>query len=321
MTIREHIKKILREEISSTPTKYTYLTMNPFNKGITKRYYFNDIVAVDDPKPVPGKTKIEGADGDFIFDTNTLRFDLGKKNVFISQDEFNKRYPGHHKVNKPEVVGINSKNIKLALQKAFPENWKSDSNIFSAGLRGIYTIGEKIDDPNEDWSVMNFFDTKKEIHSLIYLRYHEDDTQMNIVDWMADVFKNDDEFVELLVDRQWQSIKNGILNEKMATEAILNKLGGGNVVLYPFGSKMDRFGGVDFTINGVNYQIKPLSRYKKEPNGQYVISTYGMQDYTKKPSLDKIVFYSPKECLIFNNENYDVPNNYTAVFNEEPEII
>lgn len=320
MILRETIKKILREESDAQSTKYTYLTMKPYTKGLTKRYYFNDLVKVPDPNPIYGKIKIEGADGDFIFDKDYLKFDTIKKNVSISQDNFNKLYPSHHKVDKSQQIGVNSKNIKLALQKAFPEHWIPETPIFSAGLRGIYTIGDEIDDPNEDWSIMNFFDTKKEIHNLIYLRYFEDKTDKNIVDWMADVFLNDSDFTQMLVERQWQSIKNGILNEKMAIEALIGKIGSGDVRLYQFGSKMDRFGGIDVTIDGLNYQIKPLSGFKKVGN-QYVVSTYGMKDYSNKNKLDKIVFYNQNTCLVFDNENYTVPNSYTVIFNHEPEVI
>jgi hypothetical protein len=320
MISREQIRRMLREEVESTPTKFTYTTMRPFVKGSTKKYYFNKVVPVPDSSPIPGSIKLEGPEGNFIFSKSVLKMELDKQTISIFQRDFNVSNPEHTAVNKTESTGINSKNVKLALEKAFPQYWNSENAIFSAGLRGIYTIGSKIDEPEQDWSIMNYFDTKAEIHDLLYSRYLEENPDMDIVDWMSDVFRNDDDFTDELVNRQWKSIENGILNEKKAIEALVSKKGSGNVIVYPFGSKMDRFGGIDVTIDGVNYQIKPLSSYK-EIDGKYIVSTYGMKDYTNKTKLHKIVFYNSKNCLIFDNKNYTVPSKFNAIFNQTPEII
>lgn len=316
----ETIIRIIKEETQVEPTKYTYLTMKPYTIGRTKKFYFNDVVPVNDPNPIDGKIKVEGSEGDFVFDKNSLKINKIKNSIGIDRSVFYELYPTHSKTNKADGIGINSKNIKLALQKAFPENWLPEDKIFSAGIRNIYTIGEKINNANEDWSIMNFFDTKAEIHNLIYLKYFDEDViDIDIVDWMADVFKNDKEFTQLLVDRQWQSIKSGVETEERAIKTIVTKLKKlGEVIKYPFGSKMDRFGGVDFTLNGVNCQIKPLSSYKKDGN-DYIVSTYGMRDYKNKTKLNKIVFYNDKTCLIFDNRDYDVVGNYKVTFyNQEP---
>ena len=320
MISREYIRRILREEVESMPTKFRYSTMKPFVKGATKKYYFNDIVPIPDSSPIPGSIKLEGPDGNFIFSKSVLKLELDKKRMSIFQKDFNVDNPEHKTVNRAETTGITSKNIKSALQQAFPQYWNSENAIFSAGLRGIYTIGSKINEPEQDWSIMNYFDTKVEIHDLLYSRYTEENPDMDIVDWMTDVFQNDDDFTDELVKRQWKSIENGIINEKKAIEALISKKGSGNVIVYPFGSKMDRFGGIDVTIDGINYQIKPLSGYKIV-DGKYVVSTYGMRDYTSKTKLHKIVFYNGKTCLIFDNKNYSVQGKFNAIFDEKPEII
>lgn len=320
MNLKQQIKKILREEVESMPTRFKYTTMRPFEKGATKKYYFNDIVVVPDTSPIPGKIKLEGPDGNFILDKSVLKLELDKNRISVPQKDIGTEYSGNKKVSKADTVGINSKTIKLALEMAFPQYWNRETNVFSAGLRGIYTIGSKIDDKKQDWSIMNYFDTKTEIHDLLYSRYEDENPDMDIVEWMADLFQNDDDFTESLVERQWSSIKNGIENEKNAIEAFIRKKGSSNVIVYPFGSKMDRFGGVDVTINGINHQIKPLSGYKVV-DGQYVVSTYGMRDYKEKTKLNKIVFYNDKICLIFNNSDYSVPSKYIAIFDEKPEII
>lgn len=320
MILRERIRKILNEEFESTPTRFSYTTMRPFIKGSTKKYYFNDIVPEPDSSPIIGSIKLEGPDGNFIFNKSVLKIELDKKKISIFQKDYSMDYPEVKNSNKAEFVGITSKNIKSALEIAFPQYWNSETTVFSAGLRGIYTIGLKINQPEQDWSIMNYFDTKAEIHDLLNLRYLQENPEMNIVDWMVDVFRNDDDFTDELVKRQWKSIENGILNEKKAIDILIGKLGSGNVIIYPFGSKMDRFGGIDVTIDGINYQIKPLLGYKEVDN-KYMVSTYGMRDYTSKTRLNKIVFYNSKTCLIFDNENYSVLSKFNVIFSNKPEII
>jgi ribosomal protein S27AE len=300
------------------PTSFTYVTMKPFKKHKTERYYFNDVLNVPDNSPIKGKIKLNGADGNFILDKNELFFDDVKHNISINKNDFYKNYPEYKKTNNAEKIGITPSSIRKALSIAFPK--KGDKGWFeetlgtegiTAGLRGYYTIGEKIGD-GEDWSIMNYFDTKDEIHNLLYLKYIESGEEEPIVDWLENLFKNDESFTQLLVDRQWKSISSGLKLERDSVDNFLNKKGGGNVKYYPHGSKMDRWFGVDVTIDGINYQIKPLFSYSKEvesfsePIGasagmqtqpkqtdvtKYFVKTYGMKNYiTKKSKVNKIVF-------------------------------
>jgi hypothetical protein len=124
----------------------------------------------------------------------------------------------------------------------------------------------------------------------------------------------------MLVDRQWDSVKNGLELERLSVKNFLDKVGSDNVTYYPHGSKMDRWNGVDVTINGVNYQIKPLKTFNEE-DGKYYINTYGMRDYKNKKSVNKIAFSSRTKVIVFDNYNYDVLSKNKAVFNEEPLII
>lgn len=301
------------------PTKYTYTTLGLFEKGTTKRYYFNSVLPVNDPDPIDGKIKIEGASGDFIFNKGDLIINPEKNTIAITKENFELVYPKYQGVKKTEEIGITSSNIRTALEKAFPIHWKAETPIFSPGLRGIHTIGSKIGDPREDWSIMNFFDTKEEIHNLIYLKYFDDVFEGDIVDWMVKLFKKDKNFVKLLVDRQWKSIERGFKLEKDSVDKFLNKMNTNNVVYFPFGSKMDRWGGVDVIIDGVSYQIKPLSSYT-DKNGVFTINTYGMRDYSGK-KVDKIAFSKNDEILIFDNRNYKVVSKTMAIFNEMPQIL
>lgn len=316
--ISEVVSNVIRESIEEH-SKYTYVTLGLFEKGTTKRYYFNSVLPVNDPNPVEGKVKIEGASGDFIFNRRDLIINPERNTIAINKETFEREYPKYKQIKKTEEIGITSKNIRTALEKAFPQHWKGETPVFTPGLRGIYTIGGKINDPREDWSIMNFFDTKDEIHNLIYLKYFDDTPEVDVVSWMTNLFKKDKEFVKTLVDRQWKSIEKGFKLEKDSVNNFLNKLKTTNVVYFPFGSKMDRWGGIDVIIDGVSYQIKPLTSYSEE-NGVFKINTYGMKDYTGK-KVDKIAFAKNDEILIFDNKNYKVVSKTLAIFNEIPEIL
>lgn len=321
------IKSSLIKESEEKPTKYTYTTIGLHEKFKIKRYYFNNILPVEDDSPIPNKIKMYGNDGDFEFDEKDLFVDLTKKSAYVDKSVLETEYPDfkmdkHKKLS--ETIGITPSSVREALEKAFPENWNKSDSVYTPGLRGIYTIGDKTGDSSEDWSIMNYFDTKDEIHSLIYLQYFEElkngKNIVDIVDWMSDLFKNNKDFTTLLVNRQWTSIKNGLNLERVSVDNFLSKLNSSDFTYYPHGSIMDRWKGVDVTIDGVNYQIKPLTSLNKE-NGKYFISTYGMRDYTSKKSVDKIVFSNNKMALVFDNKNYNIINKNRVVFNEEPLIL
>lgn len=315
--------KLVNEEeidIIDKPTKYTYLTVKLWEKGFTKKYFFNNVRSVPDKLPIPGKIKLIGNAGEFIFDEKELKMNLEKETISVDKWLLDKNFNLKTEANEPQNAGITSTNIRTALSLAFPDKWMSEDDIYSAGLRGVYTIGDKVNDESEDWSIMNYFDTKPEIHDLIYLRYREQESNEDIIDWMVDLFKNDKEFTQLLVDRQWQSIENGLKLERDSVKYLLTKLKDATITFYPHGSKMDRWNGVDVTINGINCQVKPLSSYSVK-DGIYTVYTYGMRDYSKKKLVNKMVFANDKEILVFNNENYSVSSRSKVIFNEPPKIV
>ena len=267
--------------------------MNPWQKGTTKKYFFNKVRTVPDKSPIPGKIKLVGNRGEFIFNKSDLRFNVEKETISVDQWLLDKNFNLGEGANEPQNMGITPNNIRKALSLAFPNNWMSEDDIYSAGLRGVYTIGDKINDQTEDWSIMN---------------------------WMINLFKNDDEFTQLLVDRQWQSIENGLKLERDSVKYLLTKLKSASITFYPHGSKMDRWYGIDVTINGINCQVKPLTSYS-EKDGVYTVYTYGMRDYSSKKMVNKIIFANNKEILIFDNKNYSVNSRSKATFNEQPKIV
>jgi len=316
------IGKINEEDtrLEDKPTKYTYLSVKPWEKGTTKKYFFNNVRSVPDNSPIPEKIKLIGNAGEFVFDEKDLKMNLEKETISVDKWLLDKSFNIKSDASEPQNIGITSNNIRTALSLSFPDNWMSEDDIYSSGLRGVYTIGDKVNDESEDWSIMNYFDTKPEIHDLIYLRYREQESTEDIVEWMIDLFKNDKEFTQLLVDRQWKSIENGLKLERDSVKYLLTKLKDATITFYPHGSKMDRWYGVDVTINGINCQVKPLSSYS-EKDGIYTIYTYGMRDYSTKKLVNKMIFANDKEILVFNNKNYSVSSRSKVIFNEPPKIV
>lgn len=176
------------EEVNQELNKFTYTTIGLFQKGTTKRYYFND------PKPVEGKDipngmiGIYGALGNFLFNNDDVGYDSKNNKLFVNKDILDSKYNGIKSSSDAEKIGITPTKIREALNKAFPENWHEEDSIFTSGLRDIYSIGEKTNDGEETWSIMNYFDTKPEIHALLYLKYMDEESDKDIVDWMVDLF-------------------------------------------------------------------------------------------------------------------------------------
>jgi hypothetical protein len=320
--MRELIKRILKESVqnnyshliqehidTSDGSKFTYISLAPHVKFNTKRYYFNKVFQIPDSNPNSDTVILSGNFGDFEFDKNLVHV-KDRETFYVDTDVFDRKYPKFSKKDKrSEKVGINSSNIKKALELSFPNNWHQRDNVFSPGLRGIHTIGDKIGDKSETWSIMNYFDTKEEIHDLLFLKYMEDGGDENIIDWMINLFRNNHEFTKLLVDRQWQSIESGLKLERDSVNSFFEVVNPSSVQYYPHGSIMDRYHGVDVTVDGSNYQIKPLVSYKIGEGMSYIITTYGMRDYKDKSKVDFIAYANKKEVLIFENSDYSVIKN------------
>ena len=210
---------------------------------------------------------------------------------------------------------ISSKIIRDALKISFEPYWCEEDEVYSSGLRGIYPISNKTDG-DEDWSIMNYFDTKKEINKILQNLWENDDGT-DVLAWLVDKFSNDTTLVESLVERQWSSISNGFKLELDVVNILTDKFNLTEVQLYPPGSKIDRYGGVDLTVNGFNYQIKPGIKTTKIDNGVQV-NTYGMKDYQDKGELDYIMYVKNTDLILFPNHNYSVIDSKTVIHYEPP---
>ena len=262
--------------------------------------------------------KLTGDDGDFELNPleSEVEYNPRKRNIRIKLKKLQNYYP---QVDVPEESDnvVTSDKIRQALKIAFEDNWLVGDDIYSPGIRGIYTIGDKTG-TDESWSVVNFFDTKKEIQEMINDRWKREG-KGNFIYWLVDVFRDDDEFMNNLVERQWESISNGYENEKRVSEILSNELGGDSQ-LFPPGSKKDRYELIDMVINGDNYQIKPSSSINKE-NGVWKVITYGMNNRYKGKNLQYIAYgTNDNKVYVFPNKNYNVSNSRYVEHDEEPQI-
>jgi len=300
------------DNIPEKSVTYSFKTMKPWkNKstGVWFVYFNNGEKIVGELETGLGDQLVFISIGDKTYTTNSGDFRFSNGTGSIELKDFKSSNPGVDNVLFPKEQ-ISSKQIIEVLSMAFPDNWEPETNYFTAGLRGIHTIGEKLG-TNESWSIMNYFDTKTEIKEIMNQSYSKSKSKLSFTYWLIDELKYNDKFVKILVDRQWQSIDMGLKTEKLAEEII-----GGteDVKFYPPGSKMDRYNGVDMTIDNVNYQIKPLISYDEDTN---TVKTYGMRDYQDKKMVNKILFVNIAKMLEFDNKKYS-PSFNSVTFSSPP---
>jgi len=176
-------------------------------------------------------------------------------------------------------------------------------------------------------------------------QYLLEDSNENIVEWLTKIFNPDkvtdkvekvsrEKILKKLIGIQIDSFIDGFNRESESVTFFLRTLPpNSEVTTYPPGSKIDRYCGVDVTINGVNYQIKPLSKVLTNNKGQTVIYTYNMKDYKDKvrtvdkygkvicPGVDKIAFSNSEQSIVFDNDNYEVPSKKVTKFNKQNQPI
>lgn len=269
-----------------------------------------------------------GPQGNFEFHKDDIFFKGKTPFTFLDKVkyEYNQYYDKMYDLidktqleKKNKITEINSWDIRKALQLAFSfgtENsdgvWiPGDGENFTSGVRGVYMIGSKLG-TDETWSILNYFDTKREIQKKIVETYNKDSkTNLSVINWLIEKLRNKDSFIDYLVDEiQWPSIESGLESEKLAEKFI----GTNNAEFYPPGSVMDRYKGVDMTYKGINYQIKPLKSYDEKTN---TVSTYGMKDYKDKELVHKILFVNESKMLEFDNMGY-ISTFSNVVFDSPP---
>jgi len=312
------------QEVSNYDTvEFSFRTMKPWKRKTGKPtwfVYFNDVEIVDGEYH-NGENSLIYLTGDgehFSIDSKYFDYYSKTKSARVLLNVLKKDYPDViDKLFGGKDGNATPKVIRKALEIAFENNWISSDEIYSPGVRNIHTIGEKAG-TDESWSIMNFFDTKREVQDKINKKW-EKEGNGDFLYWLVDVFKNDEQFLNELIDIQWRSISNGYNTELKVAEKLSNELGGKGQ-FFPPGSKMDRYKSIDMIINGETYQIKPSSSVK-EDNGVYRVKTYGMSNTYKTKNIDYVVYGNPDGSIyVFPNKNYDVKGHTEVEHYEKPII-
>lgn len=304
---------------------FGFTTMKLGKPDAKQKVFFNNLKLLDGEY-------LHGENSQITLIGNGLTIDIPPKEFYIISkynsgsvdlDILRKINPGIVDLlfNKPKGE-VTSSLIRSALETAFKSYWKESDNLFTSGLRGIHTIGEKTG-KGETWSIMNYFDTKQEVQKIIEQKWNREGKGENLLPWLIKTFKNDEGFLKELLEIQWRSIKNGYETELYVSQKLSDNIVG-RAEFFPPGSKMDRYYSIDMIINGKTYQIKPLlgitELISKTGQKYYIVKTYGMRDYTQK-NIDYIVYGKKDgEVYVFPNKNYDVINTGEVLHSESPKI-
>lgn len=245
-------------------------------------------------------------------------FELSSKDIFLTKNKKiyiwknvfdSKVFPYFPDIVKFESY-IKSTNIKKALEIAFKDYWTPSTNEYVAGVVGV----KPIPFDKRGWSIVNFFNTKLPIHERMKLflardikdnefTYDEDDIESSMINWMSDLFRDvDSDDMKQLLDIQLKSIVNNFRQEKLDAEKIRDQFHpGSDIKISGFGTKKDIIDGIDATIDGVTYQIKPLSNIELK-DGIYSanIGFSNAVNYSNKP-IDRMAFIKGSDVYVFNN--------------------
>ena len=269
--------------------------------------------------------------GEFEFDSRDIHFNGKSPYVFgnkLSNSYYDKLFPLlKSKTTTSSEGDFTSDEIRESTKMAFPEYWEEETDDYTAGLRGIHTIGEKTD-TDIDWSIMNFFDTKKEVKALINKKWN-DEGSGDKIEWLSSVLRDDEGFLDKLLSIQWNSIKGGFENEIKALKNLTEMLEKSGIEfeydVYPPGHKRDRYDSIDLTLKiqgeqPMALQIKPVTKTERMPNGDIKVYTYGMtNNYKRKDDLGYILYNKGNSFIIFKNKNYYVTpsSNGTQVIHKD----
>lgn len=350
--MKKLIRKILREFVDKSDScrvKFDYF--NVF--GYACYLNFSDISDIEKVKNNVDDCKdieIYNDSGEtFKIPVDKIRFTKDNQKPYVPKNYFYEKIYPELNVNTKLIGGINSKNIRNALKMAFKgtENWTDETESMSEGVINIEpTVG------GNNWSVMNYFDTKTEVHNRLkalisqdynknpetlygdYFNSDNDDKETYdelVVKWLSNVFKGEIHGNKLndIKNVQKSSIESGEMTEKEAIEYVNahpNVIGLNGVtkkVVYEPGHKKDRWGGIDAEFYGdgvgpIGIQIKPLSSYDKKNNSVNVGSS-NVNDYSGKKGIQYLVFFNNKtrKIMVFDNSNYVISGS-SYIFADKP---
>jgi hypothetical protein len=320
-------KKLIEQQLdlfdNICNTGIDYINFVPQN--LTKKVFINlPPSTADERVELYEKIKSSNCDIKLINNVTNEEFTLSPDDIQLSKTEHKKFYvsmstyntkifPNTSKKEQFERY-VSSTPITKALEIAFNSNWSPETDTHIAGVIGIAPIKA---DPN-GWSIVNFFNSKVSVKDMIksYLvRDYQngifkptDDVQSSVINWMSNLFMNiNSSEMKVLLNIQEDSINKNFAKE-LKDANLISQLyhKGAKVDISGFGTKKDIRLGIDATIDGVTYQIKPLSG-KPKIDGDNILVNIGLSNantYKKIPQLDRMAFVNNSGSIVqvFNND-------------------
>lgn len=239
------------------------------------------------------------------------------KKLYINKSVYNEKiYPNLTNIEQYEGY-VKSTPIKKALEMAFKSNWKGRDNEYVAGVVGVLPIKN---DPNE-WSIVNFFNSKESVKNQIKIFLVRDyrngkfipdeNIEESVINWMVNLFEDiNSSDMEELVSIQEKSIMDNYAVELKDANHIQKKYHPNKKLeISGFGTIRDIEQGIDATIDGVTYQIKPLSKVSHKDDSIFVSIGYSNANNYKDRPVDRMAFVKGDNLYVFNNNAKSLSGN------------
>ena len=317
--ITETIMRIVEQSISN---EYTFTNKTENNdyvtyKNLDRKFdsnYGEDVILINKNNP-----------------SEIYKHKVGK-DIFKSGYRENEVYI--KKIKNPVLTSSNtnyfenSQFIRDCVKEAFPMSeytWQEDNDEWTEGLRGVFPYSK-----DDDWSVLNFFDTNPHRKKKLYELFLKSG-QPNQKKWLVNFFRGDSLELNQMTSQQREAIKRADETEIEAMSLITNNFSTSEKK----GLKQDRYSSIDAVNNdnGETLQIKNVESVTKvelvdEETGE--IQSYWkvvgrnsrLGNYKNKKELDKLVYYIRplKTAYVFDNSDYDFFSKDLVHHYSEPKI-
>ena len=317
--ITETIMRIVEQSISN---EYTFTNKTENNdyvtyKNLDRKFdsnYGEDVILINKNNP-----------------SEIYKHKVGK-DIFKSGYRENEVYI--KKIKNPVLISSNtnyfenSQFIRDCVKEAFPMSeytWQEDNDEWTEGLRGVFPYSK-----DDDWSVLNFFDTNPHRKKKLYELFLKSG-QPNQKKWLVNFFKGDSLELNQMTSQQREAIRRADETEIEAMSLITDNFSTSEKK----GLKQDRYSSIDAVNNdnGETLQIKNVESVTKvelvdEETGE--IQSYWkvvgrnsrLGNYKNKKELDKLVYYIRplKTAYVFDNSDYDFFSKDLVHHYSEPKI-
>lgn len=371
--MREIIVKILKEEvllkegIEHFGRAYSYKDMKSTSYNGNSYTWFNKISEIPsdgklfdfsndyfEPKMIPF-TKLEGKNGDFIFNSSDLKTNKNGDALSILTSKLVKKYPNISKNSENIDYGKVAMMIKKDTTKRYQ---KKIRQIFREIFKplNLYGISESSPDceTNEgvinfkginygrdnklvsNWSVLNYFDTNSGVIEYLLEKFMEstegkqvgkvtdlnfNNTVNKFVKWLDTnkntLFNPKSKVLDDLEEINLRTINIGVQNEQRAIPILfkLHNIDDSGITQYCPGSKQDTLFGRDFKIN-----TEDNLHYQIKPL-RGLVKVEGDNYIVRTSNFNKKYGNTVQRIMFISDNNYYVFHNRSYTINDYGDVI